>query len=1857
MLVLAVSWLTSMGAMALDQVEGVYQIGTAADWADFCSLHNDGTDQRLNAVLTADITVEGNAMVGINGSGKPYRGVFDGQGHKLIVSYNLNEERVAPFRRINGATIKNLIVEGSITTKSKLASGLVGGLWQSGTKIQNCASYVTINDEEGGDATHGGLCASFEDVNGANIIENCAFLGTINAPNREGCGGLVGWTNNSNNTNEIRNCLVAATLNVKKDANNDVICRNNGMVINCYYLGSIDGLKNDKGAIAATDLQAQSGELCYLLNGKSSENVAWFQKIGTDDKPTVIGTDVVYANGELKCDGMTPKEGSSLTFSNEAGSTIDEHAYVDGICTVCGDLQAIEGFYQIGCAAALQKYSEIVRTVNGGANAVLTKDIDMTDQTWIPIGQDAHDFKGHFNGQGHRILKLTTTAGNNNQALFGQAVGGAIIENVIIDASCTIQGAAFAAGILGHVWGDGVIVRNCGNEANINGTGNNAAGIIGCSEKEVHILNCYNTGAIVGANENAGICAWMGSSESTISNCFSTGAVTNGVGLWRKDEVKGQNVYQIEGKQGTAFTAEDLTSGKLAYLLNGNSSTDVAWYQKLGDEGDAQPYPFGEAVVYANGQLQCDGITPKEGTSVTFSNTEGSTVDEHNFVDGFCTVCNAVDVNYIVETEGAYNLEKAADVVWFAALVNGGKGNANARLTADIDFDGVTFTGIGNASNHYTGTFDGQRHIVKNMVINLPETQNVGFFNEIDNGAVVKNFTIDASCSVKGKAYAAAFVGHVSGNGSALLECLGNEGTVETVNQNAGALVGCNTSGELKITAKNCYNTGAIKSGNEAGGLSGWFGNDAITVNCYNMGAVTSGESYARGNNIQITNCFDAVTSWPALNKVNIEDFTNGVVYAKLAEAAPYVWFLSAAEGGHPVLYATEWQTVIVKSDYAGNEIADGDFFIYNPTSGLWLQNNDKNTGDWNTRGATGDYGFEFGISAIDGGYKLDPKFGHNHSMNISNFYLDTQSDVSAWKLEKLNTNEGVIAYQIKADDGRVLSLNNDNNLDWNTGRAAEWQLVTKADRIKFMKENASEENPVDATFLISDPRFVNENERAAAWTWDMNLDGGARDDVRWYRNRRSYAIWNSKSFKLSQVIANIPNGQYKLTLKGYYRDGNKDQVVARRQANEERILANYFINEDKAPMMSILDGASENWVDGLFFYPAADATAPYGHYPDNADGFNRIFQDYPNSYLNAGVTSQVTTGQMTIGLEKLEANDQDWLAFDDFSLVYMGNSMGLAEYQKALNDAIAAADAFDATTTSDVLAGALTSALTDAKGKQTSTDEDELSTAAATLNAALTSAKAVNIVALKATAALAKTEQDDEARASVAQLLTDATGAAETAVAEATTAQAVEQALFDLTAARKINALTTTATFKGSAPAAGKVYLFNVGTGMFLGTGSDWNTHAAVDQVGIEIELVDLDNPETNNFKFKTGRGGGWMAYNGYVDTNGQDIWHFLPVDGQEGVYNISSTGQDGYLLGYNPNKGTDGKKYWSNIGIDQTGLDKPMNQWMIITADERAAMIKAASVENPVDVSYLIKNASLNRQDGYDMYTKACEGGNGGARVSTTADGDGNRAADYAYEFFEPTSFSFSQNLTGLKAGKYIVMVQGFFRNGNGDAQREAFNNGNEPVRLAYLFANNEEEQLANITEELDLVPALTDVMTSDKGAFPNMPNAAIEYFQHGAYWNAVEVEVGTDGQLTIGVKKNEKQLDGDWTVIDNFRLIYLGNPALETAKSELSTLIQTAKGLDTTGKTESSVSNLNTAITNAETALAAEDATVESLTTAKTNLQTAIENLEDFVDGINAIEAAAKAGKMFNAQGQQVNKAKKGVYIINKKKVVVK
>ncbi len=897
---------------ALDQENGVYQIGTADDLIDFASIVNGG-ENNANAVLTADIDMStkspDKSWTPIGNNDNRYIGTFDGQYHVIDNLVYEGGEKIGIFGVVNGGcVIKNLIAGPNNSIKgTSMVGGIIGASDGSG--------WVTLENvgHEGYVEGTGNNCCAFFGVvmNGgpATRMTNCYNTGDVKAGGESAI--ITGWFGGHGSV-EVKGFWNTGTmLSGGQNDGKDLWRNSTGITTERIF-----NLYDAQGATVIGEGDVASGKLAYELNGNANAGV-WRQNLegdALDAHPTFIPTHgLVYANGELLCDGITEKEGSELTFSNHEGGTVDEHNFVDGFCAVCNLFQDdylqpdTDGFFNIANGKQLNWFAYLVNVKGQGAsNAKLTANINMDGLNFTPIGQDAKDFKGHFDGQGHRILNLTTTAGMNNQALFGQAVGGAIIENVIIDASCTMQGAAFTAGILGHVWGDGVIVRNCGNEAKINGSAQNSAGIVGCSEKVVYIENCYNMGEIVGSKENAGICAWMGSNSSTIKNCWSTATNINGEAMWRKSEVQGANIYNIEGKQGTAFTAEDLTSGKLTYLLNGKKSTDVTWYQILGEGGDAHPYPFGTAIVFANGQLQCDGITPVEGGEITYSNTEGGSIADHEWNEwGFCKNCDTVNPDFMnANSDGFFELSNKMELNWFAHYTTNYNSAANALITADIDMKDVNgFPGIANSSNAYTGTLDGQRHIISNLTMNYPEEDNVGLIRNITAGACIKNITIDKTCYFKGKAFAAAFVGHAYGNGSAQLEQLGNEATVETVNQNAGGILGCNTSGELKLTLLNCYNVGNISSGTEAGGLSGWLGNNAVTNNCYNNGTITNGESFARGNNIQLTNCYDPITGWEAINKVDASAFTDGTVFAALFDAAP-VWHMDfAATPAHPVLY------------------------------------------------------------------------------------------------------------------------------------------------------------------------------------------------------------------------------------------------------------------------------------------------------------------------------------------------------------------------------------------------------------------------------------------------------------------------------------------------------------------------------------------------------------------------------------------------------------------------------------------------------------------------------------------------------------------------------------------------------------------------------------------------------------------------------------------------------------------------------------------------------------------------------------------------------------------------------------------
>lgn len=206
---------------------------------------------------------------------------------------------------------------------------------------------------------------------------------------------------------------------------------------------------------------------------------------------------------------------------------------------------------------------------------------------------------------------------------------------------------------------------------------------------------------------------------------------------------------------------------------------------------------------------------------------------------------------------GKYDIATAADLVEFQKAVLKGDIYAEAKLTADIDMQGQTMNPIGGQTRAFCGKFDGQGHRISNLKISS-NSNYVGLFGVLGDGAAIQNFTLDSSCLIKGNAYVGVVGGTIS---SAIinLDCIGNEGTVVSTAQNAGGIIGCNMSSVSTFYINNCYMAGMVDGGNESAAISGWVGSGATLTNCYSIAPVrgVDGSNFFYRGSGMLDNCWD----------------------------------------------------------------------------------------------------------------------------------------------------------------------------------------------------------------------------------------------------------------------------------------------------------------------------------------------------------------------------------------------------------------------------------------------------------------------------------------------------------------------------------------------------------------------------------------------------------------------------------------------------------------------------------------------------------------------------------------------------------------------------------------------------------------------------------------------------------------------------------------------------------------------------------------------------------------------------------------------------------------------------------------
>ena len=236
-------------------------ISTATEWDAFATAVNGGTTYEGQIVkLAADISVT--TMVGTGGSsGKRFKGTFDGAGHTLTVTYNVDETYDAPFRAVEGATIKNLHVVGTITTSHTLAAGLISEAYGNCT-ISKCRSSVIITSSRSGEGSHGGFIGQAR--SGSSItINNCLFDGQLLGSSTSGCGGFVGFRE-SNGSLTFTNCLFDPSAEITISTNYSYTFARYGSTNtsfeNCYYKTAFGTAQGKQTNATGDALVAQLGD-------------------------------------------------------------------------------------------------------------------------------------------------------------------------------------------------------------------------------------------------------------------------------------------------------------------------------------------------------------------------------------------------------------------------------------------------------------------------------------------------------------------------------------------------------------------------------------------------------------------------------------------------------------------------------------------------------------------------------------------------------------------------------------------------------------------------------------------------------------------------------------------------------------------------------------------------------------------------------------------------------------------------------------------------------------------------------------------------------------------------------------------------------------------------------------------------------------------------------------------------------------------------------------------------------------------------------------------------------------------------------------------------------------------------------------------------------------------------------------------------------------------------------------------------------------------------------------------------------------------------------------------------------------
>jgi uncharacterized repeat protein (TIGR02543 family) len=823
---------------------------------------------------------------------------------------------------IGGGNINGCTFTGEVTGEEAKIGGIVGMMYSA--SVSNSSSTGTVS----GNNHIGGIAGSTENSQISNCQSTAQITGTTSV------GGIVGYYFFTGIENAFDGCTFSGTI----EGSNNIggIAGHMGTVskseaklevTDCHFTGTIEGTSSMIGGIAGrteftnvtdcTNTGTLVGESAHLIGGI----VGFFQN-GTIDN--------CQSSGEI------------------SGSN-----FIGGIA----------GGFNLGPFKLEVKEGSDKSPIYGISNCISSSNINALADD---VGGIAGGISVGFIRNSGSTGSIVSQNGNNIGGISGKSVNTSLIEQCFSHSEIT--GESNVGGIAGYM-PDGTI-SSCYSTGSVSSTANyRAGGIVGKTEAGFVVEYCYSTGIVSSISLSGGIAGDM--SSSTIKNSVAINAkvISNGgAGRLICDNDGGNTFLNNYGWDGLYVNDETETGGVLnnQYGLDATIiqltneefyTTPANWDTEAWDFTDTwtinpevSPYPILKNLDLASQTIQHAQVitwpqvligsiddeielTAAGGVNAityTSSNPDVASINENilqihasGLADITATVAESefyspgtLTKRVVIYDGGDGTPENPYEISTLEQL-DGVRNNlaAHYKLVEHIDMGSIeNWEPIGTQGTPFTGSFDGNEHILSNLNIHgreqltglfgcfIPESEEHNYIKDLTlanvNLSAVSHIGALAVETVGGVIQGCNVSGVIKGNGGDYIgglvgtsletqfnQCISSVSIDAYSNVRVGGIVAyedgdgtisyCsftgsisgdwNTNnvggivGETYGSISNCSNTGRIKGAYNVGGIVGYSVGTNTIEGCQNSGNVTGNTivggivGYAQG--IIITGC------------------------------------------------------------------------------------------------------------------------------------------------------------------------------------------------------------------------------------------------------------------------------------------------------------------------------------------------------------------------------------------------------------------------------------------------------------------------------------------------------------------------------------------------------------------------------------------------------------------------------------------------------------------------------------------------------------------------------------------------------------------------------------------------------------------------------------------------------------------------------------------------------------------------------------------------------------------------------------------------------------------------------------------